>query len=110
VIDPESVFEKSESKSVLTGGAPRQAAGRRPVKQDARDVKRTFGQVPIDSLRRLAESGSVSARGVSQHATDEERMEKAIRWLWNELDDIREAREPTHAKPVSWLRRRARRG
>ena len=70
------------------------------MKQDARDVKRTFGQVRLDSLRRLAESGRVSARGVSQYATDVERIETAIRWLWNELDDIREAREPTQAKPV----------
>jgi hypothetical protein len=83
------------------------------VKQDARDVKRTFGQVPLDSLRRLAESGSISARGgvsMTQEATDVERIETALRWLWNELDDIREAREATQAKPVGWLRRRARRG
>jgi hypothetical protein len=46
-------------------------------------------------LRRLAESGRVSARGVSQYASDVERIETALRWLWNELDDIREAREAT---------------
>lgn len=68
------------------------------MKQDTRDGKRTFGQVPLDGLRRLAESGRVSARGVSQYAADVERIKMALRWLWNELDDIREAREAIQAK------------
>ena len=116
--------------------------------QDATDVERgverieaLVRQVKLDNLRRLAESGRVSATrtdtgdyqinraelhrtalgrgqgrasGVStiQGVTDVKRIETALRWLWNELDDMkdRDAWRRSEARPAAWLRRRARRG
>ena len=78
----------------------------------ATDVKRTFGRVSLDNLRRLAESGSFSALR-TKNVTDVERIETALRWLFNELADLkkeRDAREASQPKPIVWLRQRARRG
>ena len=78
----------------------------------ATDVKRTFGRVSLDNLRRLAESGRVSAPRTTW-TTDMERIETALRWLFNELADLkkeREAQEASRPKPIGWLRQRARRG